>query len=260
MPPLDSTVMFDPKLFQGKHVLITGGARGIGRALSQQFAIHGATVTSIYNQSEALAQSLTQQAVKNNWNLTPVRCDIRKREQCLEVVETAVQRADGIDVLINNSGIMYYDLLLTAQPSHLDEMYNTNVKGTLTMCQAVMPYMMQQRRGNIINISSICDNKGSQGQVQYSASKGAISAITKSLAVELAAKNIRVNAIAPGVIETDMTKAIRDLAPEEVMKRLLCKRFGKTEDIAYAALFLASPYADYITGQVLQVDGGFKMP
>ncbi len=251
--------MFDSTLFTDKHIFITGVARGIGRCIAEKFCQHGATLTGLYHQSEAQAQELAEQAEREDWKLTLVQGDIRDPQQCQALIETAVHRADGIDILINNSGVMHYDLLLLAKPNNLDDMINTNVKGTLSMCQAVIPHMMRQRNGNIINISSICDSLGSQGQVQYAATKGGVTAMSKALAVEIATKNIRVNVISPGVIETDMSKAIRDLAPDEVYDRLLIKRFGQVEDVAHAALFLASPYADYITGQVLRVDGGFKM-
>ena len=169
------------------------------------------------------------------------------------------ERAGRIDVLVNNAGIIRDVPLSGMSDDDLSSVLDTNIGGVFNVTRAVVPHMISKRAGKIINLSSVAGDKGGRGQTNYAASKGAINALTRALAVELAPRNITVNAVAPGVIETEMSKDVREMAGDEAKARVLLKRFGKPEDVAYAVWFLASAYANYITGQVLHVDGGFKM-
>jgi len=150
-------------------------------------------------------------------------------------------------------------ILLRLSDDDIKEVINTNLIGTMQVTQEVVPYMMKQRAGKIINISSVSAEKGGRGQANYAASKGAVNAMTKSLAVELAKRNITVNAVAPGIIETDISEEVRNLAGEEILNKILVKRYGQAKEVAYLVAFLASKYADYINGEILHIDGGFKM-
>src|SRR5450756_1269710 len=187
------------------------------------------------------------------------KVDVRDSAACAAFVEKIVERTGKIDVLVNNAGVIRDNLLSMLEDDDVKAVLDTNVTGTFNMTRAVAPHMISKRRGKIVNISSVSGEKGGRGQTNYAASKGAINAFTKSLAVELAPRGIRVNAVAPGVIETEMSRAVRELAGDQIKSRILLRRFGRPEEVAHAVWFLASRYADYITGQILPVDGGFKM-
>jgi 3-oxoacyl-[acyl-carrier protein] reductase len=175
------------------------------------------------------------------------------------VVERLIERRERIDVLVNNAGVIRDNLLGFLSHEDVQVVLDTNVLGVFNITRAVVPHMISRRAGRIVNVSSVSGDKGGRGQSNYAASKGAINAMTRALACELASRKITVNAVAPGVIETEMSQAVRDLAGDEVKARILLKRFGTAQEVAYAVWFLASRFADYITGQVLNVDGGFKM-
>jgi 3-oxoacyl-[acyl-carrier protein] reductase len=162
-------------------------------------------------------------------------------------------------VLVNNAGVIRDNLLALLEVEDVRAVLDTNVGGVFNVTRAVVPHMISRRAGKIVNVSSVAGEKGGRGQTNYAASKGAINALTRALAVELAPRRINVNCVAPGVIETEMTQEIRERAGDEVKARILLRRFGQPQDVAHAVWFLASKYADYITGQVLHVDGGFKM-
>ena len=163
------------------------------------------------------------------------------------------------DILVNNAGIIRDNQLAALEDDDVRLVLDTNVGGVFNMARAVVPHMIVQRTGKIINLSSVSGEKGGRGQTNYAASKGAINAFTRALAVELAPRKVTVNAVAPGVIETEMSQDVRELAGEQILGKILLRRFGKPEDVAFAVWFLASAYADYVTGEVLHVDGGFKM-
>jgi 3-oxoacyl-[acyl-carrier protein] reductase len=174
-------------------------------------------------------------------------------------VERLVERSGRIDVLVNNAGVVRDDLLAMLDDDAIRTVLDTNVGGVFNVTRAVVPHMISRRAGKIINLGSVAGDKGGRGQTNYAASKGAINAFTRALAVELASRKITVNCVAPGVIETEMSQAVRDLAADEIKQRILLHRYGQPEEVAHAVWFLASRFADYITGQVLHVDGGFKM-
>jgi len=168
-------------------------------------------------------------------------------------------RAGRIDILVNNAGVIRDNVLVGLEDDDIRTVLDVNVGGVFNVTRAVAPFMISRRTGKIVNLSSVSGAKGGRGQTNYAASKGAIDALTRALAVELAARRINVNAVAPGVIETEMSETVRELAGDEIKARILLRRFGQPRDIAHAVWFLSSGLADYVTGQVLYVDGGFKM-
>lgn len=240
-------------------VVVTGGSRGIGREIVRQFAQEKAIVHFFYQKNQEAVDQLLDEAQAQGWHIQAHMVDVREKNSCQNAIQEIFTQENRIDFLINNSGIVRDNLLVGLEQDDIQDVIETNLIGVFNVTQAVTPFMMSQRSGKIINISSVAAEKGGRGQSNYAASKGALNAFTKALAVELAPRNITVNAIAPGIIETDISKNVRDLAPEESLSKVLLKRFGKPEEVAYMVLFLASHYADYITGQVLYVDGGFKM-
>jgi 3-oxoacyl-[acyl-carrier protein] reductase len=241
---------------EGKSVVVTGGSRGIGRAIVELFAAEGADVTFFYHGHADAAKAVV---AAGNGKVSAQQVDVRDAAACAAAVERVVERAGGVDVLVNNAGIIRDSPLAGFSDDDVKDVLDTNVTGVFNVTRAVAPFMISKRRGRIVNVSSVSGEKGGRGQTNYAASKGAINAFTRALAVELAPRRITVNAVAPGVIETEMSQAVRDLAGDEVRARILMKRFGTAEEVAYAVWFLASDYASYITGQVLTVDGGFKM-
>ncbi|MGW8183715.1 MAG: SDR family oxidoreductase [Burkholderiales bacterium] len=242
----------------GKSVIVTGGSRGIGRAIVELFAAEGADVTFFYRDSAAAAE-VTEAAHKAGHTVTAEQVDIRDPESCAAAVERVAERCGRIDVLVNNAGVIRDNLLALLGDDDIRTVLDTNVGGVFNVTRAVVPHMISKRAGKIVNVSSVSGEKGGRGQTNYAASKGAINAFTRALAVELASRRITVNAVAPGVIETEMSREVRDRAGDEVKSRILLRRYGTPQEVARAVWFLASGYADYITGQVLHVDGGFKM-
>jgi len=241
----------------GGVALVTGGSRGIGRAIVETLAAAGMEVVFTYRDNAAAASEVVTAA--NGAKISAEAVDVRDSAACAAFVEKVAGRTGRIDVLVNNAGVIRDNLLAMLSEEDVRTVLETNVAGAFNMCRAVIPQMMSKRRGRIINISSVSGEKGGRGQTNYAASKGAINGLTRSLACELASRNIRVNAVAPGVIDTEMSKAVRELAGDQITARILLKRIGKPGDIAHAVWFLASRYSDYVTGQVLSVDGGFKM-
>jgi 3-oxoacyl-[acyl-carrier protein] reductase len=243
----------------GKVVIVTGGSRGIGRAIVELFSAEGADVTFLFRESSAAAAEVVAAGRAAGRQITAEQVDVRDPQGCAAAVERVAERGGRIDVLVNNAGLVRDNLLGLLEDDDVRAVLDTNIGGIFNVTRAVVPHMIARRAGKIINVSSVAGEKGGRGQTNYAASKGAINAFTRALAVELAPRRITVNAVAPGVIETDMSQAIRDRAGEEVKSRILLRRFGTPIDVAYAIWFLASRYADYITGEVLHVDGGFKM-
>jgi 3-oxoacyl-[acyl-carrier protein] reductase len=237
--------------------IVTGGSGGIGRAVVQVLAAAGMHVILTYRQNAASAEALV--AAEPKLNITSEPLDVCDAPACATFVDKIVDRTGRVDLLVNNAGVIRDNPLTNLDDEDLRVVLNTNVTGTFNITRAVAPHMISQRRGKIINISSVSGEKGGRGQTNYAASKGAINAFTRALAVELAPRGITVNAVAPGVIDTEMSREVRERAPDEVLSRILLRRIGAPMDVAHAVWFLASRYADYVTGEILHVDGGFKM-
>ena len=243
----------------GMTALVTGGSRGIGRAIVERLAADGADVTFFYRDNAAAAEAVVAAAQATGWKVAAEQLDIRDSAACAAAVERVADRAGRIDILVNNAGVTRDNPLAAFDDDDVAAVLATNVTGVFNMCRAVVPYMTSQRAGSIVNLSSVAGDKGGRGQTNYAASKGAINAFTRALAVELAPRKVRVNAVAPGVIETDMSADVRELAGDAVLARILLRRWGRPEEIADAVWFLAGAHSSYVTGQVLSVDGGFKM-
>ncbi len=235
-----------------KTVIVTGGAKGIGKAIALKFASEGANIVLNY-------RSTSPEEVKNEIENMGVKCltvqaDVSNTEQAQKLVDEAIAEFGGVDVLVNNAGITRDTLLMRMKEEDFDAVINTNLKGCFNMMKAVNKIMMKQRSGAIINMSSVIGLAGNIGQVNYAASKAGVLGMTYSVAKELAARNITCNAIAPGMIATDMTEVLSDKVKEQILEGIPLKRFGQPEEIAETALFLAK--SKYITGQVITVDGG----
>lgn len=237
----------------GKTALVTGASRGIGRAIAIKLAEHGAKV--IINYAHNREEAEVSASLIGEKNAIISQFDVSNEEE----VFAAIASFDPIDILVNNAGVAIDGLLLRVKANDFDKEIGINLKGPLLCSKACIPSMIKRRFGRIINISSVIGEMGNAGQSVYAASKAGLIGMTKSLALELASRNILVNAITPGYITTDMTKDINESSKEAILKRIPLKCIGKPEDIAHAALFLASSYADYITGHVLSVNGGLYM-
>jgi 3-oxoacyl-[acyl-carrier protein] reductase len=243
----------------GQAAVVTGGSRGIGRAIVKALAAEGARVAVIYKGSQAAADSLVQEVAQASGSAVAVQCDVTDAAAVQQAVEKLLADWGQIDILVNNAGIIKDDLFVRLEPADWNSVLATNLGGAYHFCRALAYPMMKQRRGRIINISSVAADYVNMGQTNYAASKGAINAFTRALAVELASRGVTVNAIAPGFIDTDMSAAIRNKAGDLIKKVIPMRRIGLPEDIAKVAVFLASNDSAYITGQVLTVDGGLSL-
>lgn len=239
--------------------LVTGGSRGIGRAIVKAFAAEGAKVALVYRGNQPAADSLVQEIVQAGGRALAVQADVADGPAVQRCVEQVDKECGPIDILVNNAGVIRDDLFVRMEPEAWDVVLRTNLGGAYHFCRAVGYPMMKRRKGRIINISSVAAEHANPGQCNYAASKGAINAFTRALAVELASRNVTVNAIAPGFIETDMSEAVRNKAGDLIKKYIPMRRIGQPEDIARVAVFLASSDSAYITGQVLTVDGGLSL-
>lgn len=243
-----------------KIALITGGSRGIGRAICLELAKEGMDIVFSYQKGAGEAEETALLCREYGVRVLPLQADVAKPEDCSILVQKALEFSENqIDVLVNNAGITRDNLLLRMSDEQFQQVIDTNLTGTFYMMREVSKTMLKKRKGRIINISSVVGIKGNPGQVNYAASKAGVIGMTKSLARELAARKITVNAIAPGMIETDMTKALPQNAREEILNSIPMKTMGQPQDIAKAVAFLAGEGGQYITGQVLSVDGGMAI-
>ena len=245
--------------FTGKTAVVTGGSRGLGRAVCLELAAGGANVVLCYAGNEAAAQETVSACEALGARALAVRCNVAEAGEVKALMDAAVQAFGRIDILVNNAGVTRDGLLMMMKEGDFDAVIDANLKGTFLCMKAVARQMVKQRYGRIVNLSSVVGLRGNAGQVNYAASKAGVIGMTKSLAKELAGRNITVNAVAPGFIATDMTAAMPEAAKAAALAAIPMGRMGAPEDVAKAVAFLAGEDAAYITGQVLAVDGGMAM-
>ena len=242
--------------FSGKTVLVTGSTRGIGRAIAEEFAKHGANVIisgTVRERAEEVAKELAEKYGVKTLGVGMDVSDPQSVENAFKEINAAF---GGVDILVNNAGITRDTLFLRMKPEDWQRVLDVNLTGTFLVTKQVVRHMTKKRWGRIINISSVVGFTGNVGQVNYATTKAGLIGFTKSLAKELAPRNVLVNAVAPGFIETDMTETLKEEIKEEYRKQIPLGRFGKPEEVARVVLFLASPMADYITGETIHVNGG----
>lgn len=242
-----------------KVAFVTGATRGIGKQIALTLAKVGMDIVVNYRVENDELEAVKKEIEDCGVACFPVQGDVSKFEDTERMVKEIIDAWGHIDVLVNNAGITKDTLLMRMKKEDFEDVIQVNLVGTFQVTKHVLPYMMKQRSGRIINISSVVGVSGNAGQTNYSASKAGIIGFTKSLAKEVASRNILVNAIAPGMIETQMTEVLKDEIKEEIAKAIPMKRMGTPEDVANVALFLASEQSSYITGQVIHVDGGMLM-
>lgn len=243
-------------MLKEKVAVVTGASRGIGKAIALKLASMDMTVIVNYAGSKEKAENVVKEIEEKGGRAEAIQCDVSDFTQCQKMIEDVHKRYGSIDVLVNNAGITRDGLVMAMKEEEFDDVIATNLKGTFNCIRFVSRIMMKQRYGKIINMSSVSGVAGNAGQVNYSAAKAGVIGITKSMARELASRNVNVNAIAPGFIETDMTDALSDKVKEQAVSQIPLGRFGKAEEVAELAGFLAGDNSNYITGQVFHIDGG----
>ncbi len=246
-------------MLEGKVAVVTGASGGIGRAIAVAFGKAGASVAVHYNGNEAKAAAVKAEIEEAGGKAEIFRCNVADFDACSEFIKSVVKTFGKIDILVNNAGITRDGLIMGMSEDDFDAVLDTNLKGSFNCIRFASRQMMRKKYGRIINITSVSGVAGNAGQANYSASKAGLIGLTKSVAKELASRNITANAIAPGFVKTEMTDVLPDDVKETAMKQIPLARFAEPEDIANAAVFLASDMASYITGQVLLVDGGMVM-
>ena len=246
-------------MLKNKIALITGAGRGIGRAIAIALAKEGAEVVINYNGSEERAKEVKQTIEENGGKASIYKCNVSDFVACEAMIQDIVKEYGHLDILVNNAGITKDGLIMKMKEEDFDSVLNVNLKGTFNTIRHSARQMLKQRSGKIINISSVSGILGNVGQANYAASKAGVIGLTKTMARELGSRGITVNAIAPGFVETEMTGVLSEEIRENACKQIILGRFGKPEDIANTAVFLASDKADYITGQVISVDGGMNV-
>lgn len=246
-------------MLSGKVAVVTGASRGIGRAIAKKLGEAGATVVINYNGSAEKAEAVRREIEDNGGTASTYQCNVSDFAACEKFIRDVIAQYGHLDILVNNAGITKDGLLMKMSEEDFDKVVDTNLKGCFNCIRFVSRQMLKQKGGRIINMSSVSGVMGNAGQANYSASKAGVIGLTKACARELASRHITVNAIAPGFIDTDMTEILSESVKEEAVKQIPLGSFGKPEDIANLAVFLASEQAGYITGQVIHVDGGMCM-
>ncbi|WP_088069403.1 3-oxoacyl-[acyl-carrier-protein] reductase [Gottfriedia luciferensis] len=246
-------------MLNGKVALVTGGSRGIGKAIALSLAKNGANVVVNYSGNEAAAQQVVEEITALGVKAIAYKANVSNSEEVATLVKNTVDEFGSIDILVNNAGITRDGLLLRMKDSDWDDVIDTNLKGVFNCIKAAAKFMSRQRNGRIINISSVVGQIGNPGQMNYVAAKAGVLGLTKTAAKELASRNITVNAIAPGFIETDMTNELNEQIRNQMLANIPLQSFGQPEDIAHAVVFLAMDASRYITGQTINVDGGLVM-
>ncbi len=244
--------------FKEKKIIITGAGQGIGKAIAKKFAEFEALI-AVCDINEETARLTAKELEIIGGKSLSYKVDVSNYQEVKEIVKKIAQDFSGIDILINNAGIVRDKLLIKMEEEDFQKVIDVNLKGTFNFTKAVLPYLLEKRWGRIVNIASVIGEMGNIGQANYAAAKAGIIGFTKSVAKEVASKNITVNAIAPGFIETPMTENLKQDIKEKYLSLIPLKRFGKPEEVAYVCLFLCSEMASYITGQLIRVDGGLLM-
>lgn len=246
-------------MLENKVALVTGAGRGIGRAIAIALAKESAEVVVNYNGSEERAKEVKQTIEENGGKASVYKCNVSDFEACEAMIKDIVKEHGRLDILVNNAGITKDGLIMKMKEEDFDSVLNVNLKGTFNTIRHSARQMLRQKSGKIINISSVSGILGNAGQANYAASKAGVIGLTKTMARELGSRGITVNAIAPGFVDTEMTGVLSEEIRENACRQIILGRFGKPEDIANVAVFLASDKADYITGQVISVDGGMNV-
>lgn len=246
-------------MLENKVALVTGGSRGIGRAIAISLASNGAFVVVNYCGSKDKADEVVKEITDNGGSAVAYQADIADVDAVKSMFDYIIKEYKSLDILINNAGITRDNLILKMTEEEFDQVINTNLRGVFFCLKQASRIMLKQKRGTILNLSSVSGVRGNPGQVNYSAAKAGVVGMTKTLAKELGSRGITVNAIAPGYIKTDMTHVLKDELKEKIAEAVPLKRLGNPEDIAEMATFLVSPKASYITGQVIEIDGGLGL-
>ncbi|WXR61917.1 3-oxoacyl-[acyl-carrier-protein] reductase [Peptostreptococcaceae bacterium AGR-M142] len=244
---------------KGKNILITGASRGIGKAIALVLAKLGANIAINYTSNEAKALEVKEEVEKNDVKAITLKADVSKMEEAEAMVKETIKELGSVDVLINNAGITRDTLLMRMKEEDFSRVLEINLTGAFNCTKAVTRPMMKQKAGKIINMSSVVGLTGNAGQANYAASKAGLIGFSKSVARELATRNICVNVVAPGFIDTDMTDVLKDDVKESILSNIPMNKMGQAQDVANLVAFLASDMSNYITGQVINVDGGFVM-
>jgi len=245
-------------LLDGKTAVITGGAQGIGESISLKLAENGANIAVVDIDLEK-ARAAAGELAKKGVEAEAYKCDVSNMEEAREIMEKIAERFKTVDILVNNAGITRDNLIMRMTEAEWDSVIAINLKGVFNFTKAVSKFMMKQKKGNIVNISSVVGLFGNAGQINYSATKAGVIGMTKSTAKELASRNIRVNAVAPGFIRTAMTDKLGDEAKKKLAELIPAKALGEPEDVANTVLFLVSDMSNYVTGETIRVDGGMAM-